>query len=295
MTSSNQTPLSPQMTAAAAALFVFFWASGFVSAKYGFPYAEPFTFLSLRFAMAIAFMLPLCLMWKAVWPRSLRETGHVLVAGWLVQTTYLIGVWYGIWLGVATGVVALIVGLQPLITGALSAPLLGEKVSRTQWAGLALGFAGLGLVVAEKVNPEGSQGWGALFCVLALTGITLGTLYQKRFCGAVDIRTAVTIQNAGSLAVILPLAFAFETRSVEWTGEFWFALVWSALGLSVIAIALFFMLVRRGAAAKVTSMIYLSPPTTALMGWAMFGETMSALALAGFATAVIGVALANRG
>ena len=150
-------------------------------------------------------------------------------------------------------------------------------------------------MVAEKVNFSGSQGWGASLCVLALFGITLGTLYQKRYCADVDIRSAVTIQNAGSLVLILPLAFMFETRNVEWTGEFWFALIWSALGLSVIAIALYFMLVRRGAAAKVTSMIYLSPPTTALMGWLMFDETMTALALGGFVAAVIGVALANRG
>ena len=130
--------------------------------------------------------------------------------------------------------------------------------------------------------------------LLALIGITLGTLYQKKFCSGVDIRASVTIQNAVSLVVIAPLAFTFETMEVQWTGEFYFALLWSAIGLSVIAIALYYFLVRRGAAAEVSSLIYLSPPTTALMGWLMFDETFAALALAGMAIAVAGVALANR-
>ena len=286
--------LSPAITAIAGMLFVFFWASGFVSAKFGFPYAEPFTFLTLRFLLALAILVPMCLIWRAPWPGSLRLVGHVAIAGFMVQTVYLIGVFYGIWLGVSTGVVALIVGLQPLLTGALAGFVLGETVSRRQWLGLALGFAGLALVVIENVDFSGSEGWGAALCAMALIGITAGTLYQKRFCASVDIRWAVSIQNGVSCLVIAPLALTVETMRIDWTGEFVFALTWSAIGLSVIASALYYLLVRHGAAAKVTSLIYLSPPTTAVMGWLLFSETFSSTALIGFGVAVIGVALANR-
>ncbi|MBT5047636.1 MAG: DMT family transporter [Rhodospirillaceae bacterium] len=294
MTDIESDGLSPGWKAIASALFIFFWASGFIAAKFGLPYAEPFTFLTLRFLVALLILIPLSMIWRATWPRPPRTFGHVVVAGLMVGTAYLIGVFYAVYLGISTGVIALIVGLQPLITGSLAAPVLGEHVSTKQWVGLALGFIGLGLVVAEKVNFASGEAWGAALGLLALIGITLGTLYQKKFCSGVDIRASVTIQNAVSLVVIAPLAFTFETMEVQWTGEFYFALLWSAIGLSVIAIALYYFLVRRGAAAEVSSLIYLSPPTTALMGWLMFDETFAALALAGMAIAVAGVALANR-
>lgn len=280
--------------AAASALFVFFWASGFIAAKFGLPYSEPFTFLTLRFLVALAVLVPAAIMWKAEWPSSPVAVGHVVVAGLLVQTIYLIGVFYSVYLGISTGVIALIVGLQPLITGALAAPVLGERVTAPQWGGLALGFAGLGLVVAENVEFSSGQAWGAAFGALSLAGITLGTLYQKRFCADVDIRAAVTIQNGVSCSVIAVLAICFETMSINWTGEFIFALLWSGIGLSVIAIGLYYFLVRRGAAARVTSLIYLSPPTTAVMGWLMFDETFAPVAILGMTIAVAGVAMANR-
>ena len=168
------------------ALFVFFWASGFVAAKYGLPYAEPFTFLTLRFVLALAIMAPLMMLWRVRWPKTPRSLLHITFAGLLVQTIYLIGVFYGIYLGLSTGVMALIVGLQPLITGSLAAPLLGEKVTARQWIGLGLGFVGLGLVVAEKVEFAEQGGWAVSFAGLALVGITIGTVYQKRFCTDID-------------------------------------------------------------------------------------------------------------
>ena len=286
--------LSPGLMVVLSALFVFFWASGFVAAKYGLPYAEPFTFLTLRFVLALVIMVPLTIIWKVEWPKSPRSLLHIMVAGLLVQTAYLIGVFYGIYLGLSTGVMALIVGLQPLVTGSLAAPMLGEKVTARQWLGLGLGFVGLGLVVAEKVEFAGQGAWAISFAGLALVGITIGTVYQKRFCADIDARAAVTVQNAVSLVVIGMLAAGFETMHVDWTGEFIFALTWSGIGLSVIALALYFFLVQRGAAAQVTSLIYLSPPTTAIMGWLMFGETFALLAMAGMAIAVAGVALVNR-
>ena len=280
--------------AAASALFIFFWASGFIAAKFGLPYAEPFTFLTLRFLVALAILVPLAILWQADWPSSLGVIGHIIVAGLLVQTIYLIGVFYGVYLGISTGVIALIVGLQPLITGALAAPVLGERVTVRQWEGLALGFVGLGLVVAEKVDLASGQAWGAAFGALALAGITLGTLYQKRFCAETDIRVAVTIQNGISLTVIAILAVSVETMVINWTGEFVFTLLWSGIGLSVIAIYLYYLLVRHGAVGKVTSLIYLSPPTTVLMGWLMFDEIFAPMAMLGMMIAVAGVALANR-
>ncbi len=286
--------LSRSWFIAASALFIFFWASGFVSAKYGFPYAEPFTFLTIRYAIALAILLPVVLALRVRWPQTRIEFVHVAIAGLGVQSIYTIGVFYGIYLGISTGVVALIMAMQPLFTGALSAPLLGERVTPRQWAGLALGFAGVAMVVAEKVDFAGGAAWGFGIAVTGLAGITLGTLYQKRYCATVDIRAGVTIQNAVSLMLAAILAGCFETMQVDWTGQFLFAVLWSALGLSVIAYSLWYFLVRRGAAARITSLLYLSPPATALMGWAVFGETFALLGLFGLAVAVAGVALASR-
>jgi drug/metabolite transporter (DMT)-like permease len=172
--------------------------------------------------------------------------------------------------------------------------VLAERVTGRQWLGLALGFVGVGLVVADKTTTAGATAGAFAITAFGLVSITVGTLYQKRFCAAFDIRTSVAIQNIAGVAVMFALAGLFETMVVRWTGEFIFALLWSAIGLSVIALALYYWLVRRGAAAKVTSLIYLSPPTTAIMGWLAFGETMAPVAIAGLAIAVGGVALATR-
>ena len=289
----NQT-LSPGWMFVASALFIFFWASGFVAAKYGLPYTEPFTFLTLRFIIALMILTPLAFIWQVRWPNTPAALLHVVFAGFLVQTAYLIGVFYGIYLGLSTGVMALIVGLQPLITGSLASSVLGERITAKQWIGLGLGFVGLGLVVSEKVELSGQGMWAVSFALLALVGITIGTVYQKWFCSGIDVRAAVTIQNAASCLIIGTLAALFEPLDIQWTGEFIFALTWSGIGLSVIALALYFFLVQRGAAAKVTSLIYLSPPTTAVMGWLMFDETFATLAMIGMAIAVGGVALVNR-
>ena len=286
--------LSICWTPLAASFFIFFWASGFISAKYGLPYAAPFTFLTLRFLVALTVLVPILFFWKIEWPKSTNTYVHVIFAGLLIQSTYLTGVFYGIFLGVSAGVMALIVGLQPLVTGALVAPALGERIRLSQWFGLALGFVGLGFVVLEKIDFTQQSIFGLLFAIGALVGITVGTIYQKRYCSHVDIRAAVCIQNTASFFVIGMLAIVFETLKVHWTLNFFYALTWSGIGLSVIGIGLYFFLVKRGAAAKVTSLIYLSPPTTVLMGWLMFNETFNLLALTGMIIAVAGVALANK-
>lgn len=286
--------LNRGLFASAAATFIVLWASGFIAAKYGLPYAEPFTLMACRFFVASVVMTLACFALRAQWPRTARQTVHLLISGFGIQSVYLIGVYYGIWYGVSTGVTALVVGLQPLLTGGIAMLLLGERPTARNWAGLLLGFMGLALVVWDRVASPSESLWGLGFLILGLLGITAGTLYQKRFCGTFDVRPAVALQNMISFATTIILAFAFETRVIDWTADFVFAVLWSAVALSMFASCLFFWLIQRGAAARVTSLIYLSPPTTAVMGWAMFGEVMSWMAIGGMALAMTGVALAVR-
>ena len=272
-------------------LFVLLWSTGFVSAKYGLPYAEPLTFLLLRFALVVALMLPLALLMRAVWPNTLVQLAHVAVAGVLMQGGYLSGVFCSIHLGMSAGVSALIVGIQPILTAFASAPLFGERLHARQWSGLVLGFGGVLLVVLGRSTLSGITPATLALSMLALLSITAGTLYQKRYCGAVDLRAGSVIQFCAAGVVLLPLALAFETMQVRWTGEFIGTLIWLVLVLSIGAISLLYILIRKGAATRVASLFYLVPPTTALMAYAMFGETLSAMALAGMLLAALGVAL----
>lgn len=272
-------------------LFVFLWSTGFVSAKYGLPYAEPFTFLLLRFALVVALMLPLSLAMRAVWPRTKAQLAHVAVAGILMQAGYLSGVFCAIHLGMSAGVSALIVGLQPILTAFASAPLFGERLLARQWAGLVLGFGGVLLVVMGRTVLSGITPATLALSVMALVSVTAGTLYQKRFCGGVDLRSGSVIQFCAAGLVLLPFALVLETMQVRWTGEFVAALAWLVLALSISAISLLYILVRKGAATTVASFFYLVPPSTALIAYLMFDETLNAMALSGMALAAIGVAL----
>jgi len=272
-------------------LFVLLWSTGFVSAKFGLPYAEPLTFLLLRFALVLALMLPLALAMRAGWPRSLTQVGHVAVVGVLMQGGYLGGVFCSIHLGMSAGVSALIVGIQPILTAFASAPLFGERLRMRQWSGLVLGFGGVLLVVLGRSALSGITPATLALSVLALLSITAGTLYQKRYCGSVDLRTGSVIQFCAAGTVLLPLALTFETMQVHWTAEFVFTLAWLVLVLSIGAISLLYVLIRSGGATKVASLFYLVPPTTALMAYAMFGEKLTVTAMAGMALAAIGVAL----
>ena len=272
-------------------LFVLLWSTGFVSAKYGLPYAEPLTFLLLRFALVLALMLPLSLAMRAVWPRTRSQLAHVAVAGVLMQAGYLSGVFCSIHLGMSAGVSALIVGIQPILTAFASAPLFGERLRARQWMGLVLGFGGVLLVVLGRTVLSGITPATLALSVLALVSVTAGTLYQKRYCGAVDLRTGSVIQFCAAGLVLLPFALAFETMQVHWTKEFMLTLGWLVLVLSIGAISLLYILIRNGAATTVASFFYLVPPCTALMAYLMFGETLNALAMTGMALAAIGVAL----
>lgn len=275
-------------------LFVLLWSTGFIGGKLGLPYAEPMTFLTLRFSLVTALMLVVSFATRASWPRHWSEAGHIAVVGLLLQGGYLGGVFIGIAAGVSAGLSALIVGIQPALTAALAGALLGEPVTPKQWLGLGLGLIGVFLVAASKIELGGTQLFGVAATVLALFGITLGTLYQKRFCGGMDFRSGTVIQNAVAALLMLCGAAAFENFHVEWHGRFVFALTWLCLVLSVGATLLLFALLRYGAAARVASLFYLVPPVTALMAYLFFGETLGAMALFGMAVAVAGVALVNR-
>ncbi len=292
-------PTPPLLTRLTPLLFVLLWSTGFIGAKFGLPYAEPLTFLSSRYVLVIALMSLLALAMRAPWPASPREALHIGVTGVLVQALYLGGVFMSIHRGLPAGISALVVGMQPLLTAALAGALLGERVSARQWAGLALGFGGVALVVGSKANVDGVDG-GALIHMLlpalaALLGITAGTLYQKRFCPRFDLRTGSVMQFLPSLVLTLLVASQTETMQIRWTGDFVFALGWLVLVLSIGAISLLNLLIRSGSAVNVASLFYLTPPTTALIAWAMFDEKLSALAIAGMAIAVSGVWLARKG
>lgn len=274
-------------------LFVFLWSTGFLGAKFGLPYAAPLAFLFVRYLLVIALMTAIARIMRARWPRAGRQWLHLGLGGLFTHGLYLSGVFIAIDRGLPAGVTSLIVGLQPLLTATLAGRLLGEAVLPRQWAGLALGFAGVALVVSHKLGS--GFGWAALFpAFVALIGITLGTLYQKRFCPHFDWRTGSVAQFLPTALVTGAIVFASDGLRIEWTGEFLFALGWLVLVLSVGAISLLNWLIRHGSAVNVASLFYLTPPTTALLAWLLFDETLGGLALAGMALTVGGVYLARR-
>lgn len=272
--------------------FVFLWSTGFIVAKLGLPYAPPLTFLIVRCLGVLAVLLPIVLLWRAPWPRG--QVLHVAVAGILLQAGYLGGVWAAIKLGMPAGLTALIVGMQPILTAA-AAPLIGERVLPRQWLGLLLGLSGVALVVYAKINLVGLSATAILLCVFALFSITAGTMYQRRWCPKFDLRTGTVIQFAATVAVLLPFAIWLEDldpalSSISWTRDFVLAWLWSVFALSIGAIFLLFKLISRSQATEVTSLLYLTPPTTAIMAWLLFGESFNLLGLAGMVVAVTGVA-----
>jgi drug/metabolite transporter (DMT)-like permease len=227
-----------------------------------------------------------------VWPNP-AGVGHSVVAGLLVHGLYLGGVFISIHYGLPAGLTALIVSLQPILTSTLANRWLGERVVPQQWIGLLLGLMGVYLVVHEKTIGGDTPPVAWLAALVALTGITLGTLYQKRFGGGIDWRSGFAIQYGAAACLFAFGAFMIETRAVQWTGEFLFALAWLVLVLSFGAIWLLYFLIRRSAATRVASLFYLTPPFTALMAWALFGERLGWLALIGMAVCVTGVFLVN--
>jgi drug/metabolite transporter (DMT)-like permease len=276
-------------------LFVVLWSTGFIGAKFGLPYAEPATFLVIRFLGVLAVLLPLCWVVRAPWPATWAEFAHMAIAGALIQGGYLGGVFLSLSKGMPAGVSSLITALQPILAAVLSGWLLGERTNRRQWLGLALGIAGVALVVREKWMLEGVGLLATALSVLALLSISFGAIWQKRHCARVDLRTGAAIQFAAALLVLAPYSLLFETREVNWSPELLLAMVWLVFALSLGAVFLLFWLIRHGAATKVASLMYLVPPCTALIAWPLFGETYTAFSAAGMALAMLGVWLVTKG
>ena len=270
-------------------LFIFIWATGYIVAKLAAPYADPLTFLSWRYAGVLALMLGLALAARARWPAR-RDILHLAVAGIGIQALYLGGVWVAIRQGLPAGTAALIVNLQPVLVAAL-APLLGERVAPRQWLGVALGLVGVVLVVWHKLDLHGGVGVPLMLCVIALLGITGGTLYQKRFVPQFDLRTGQVVQFAASLVVTLPLAWVLEPMRIVWNAEVLLAMAWSILVLTAGGISLMFYMLRHGRVTAVTGTMYLVPSVTSVMAWILFGETLGAHAVAGMVVTLLGVYL----
>ena len=280
-------------------VFVLIWSTGFIVARYGMPHAPPMKFLVLRYALSVAAFLAWALLARAAWPRNGRQLAHLAITGIFMHAGYLGGVWAAVKAGMGAGLAALLVGLQPVLT-ALWISMRGGQVGPRQWAGLALGLAGLVLVVWQKLGLGEVVPLNLAFALVALLSITAGTLYQKRFVTPCDVRTANLVQLAAAWVVTLPLAL-LETEAMRWwlpdgtlNGELAGALGWSVLGLTLGGSSLLYLLIQRGAATTVTSLMYLVPPTTALLAWVLFGEPITMLIVAGMALTAVGVSLVVR-
>ena len=267
--------------------FVLIWSSGFIIARYGMPYAEPMTFLFMRFIGVLIIMVPVVLMIRPAWP-AWPQVLHIGLAGILLHAGYLGGVWAAVKHGMSAGLVALIVGLQPVLTACISAAM-AEKVSFRQWAGLGVGLLGVALVVAAKLSLANISWLNIGLAILGLISITAGTVYQKRFCPTFDLRAGSVIQFSVSALACLPFMFLIETRHVVWHPEMIGALIWAIFGLSILAISLLFLMIREGAATRISSLMYLTPPTTAAMAWLLFDEPVTIGTITGTLLTVWGV------
>jgi drug/metabolite transporter (DMT)-like permease len=279
--------------------FALLWSSGFIVARYAAPDADPFTFLVARFASAGLILLLLAVVSGAPWPASARGVGHSMMAGALLHGGYLAGVWWAVAQGLPAGIAGLITAAQPLLTALLAGPLLGERLTALQWCGIVAGFVGIVLVLAPRLAAVEMAALGGVAVPMlanfaGTVSVTLGTFYQKRFVPVTDLRTGTCIQYVGALAVVLPLALATETLRFEPTPTALAALAWSVLVMSIAAIALLLLMIRRGELSRVATLIYLVPPLTALEAFVLFGESLSTLQLAGMTVTVVGVWLATR-
>ena len=275
------------------AVFVLIWSTGFIVARFGMPHAPPFSFLEVRYLLSLIFFA-VWIKWSNVaWPAERMQWLHLSVTGALMHAGYLGGVWAAVKLGMGAGLSALIVGLQPVLTG-IWISARGGKIHTLQWMGLTLGFVGVCLVLLQKIETTMEVSTLSLFCALfALISITCGTLYQKQFVKPCDVRTANFIQLASAALVTLPMAW-YESEPIDWSFPFWAAMLWSVVGLTMGGSSLLYMLIQRGAAASVTSLMYLVPPCTAMIAWLLFDEPITQLTLLGIVATAVGVGMVVR-
>ncbi len=281
-------------------VFVLIWSTGFIVARYGMPLSPPMKFLAVRYALSILCFLPWIFLAKVAWPQSRAQWLHLAVTGVLMHACYLGGVWAAVKSGMGSGLTALIVGLQPVLTALWLSSIAksnvggSSHVSARQWAGLALGLVGLVMVVSRKLGAGDEVHWQSMvLAVGALLGITVGTLYQKRFVAPCDVRTANVVQLGAALALTLPLTL-LEVEPMQWNLQLAGAMAWSVLALTLGGSSLLYLLIQRGAAASVTSLMYLVPPVTALLAWLLFSEPVTLVTLLGTVVTAIGVSLVVR-
>jgi drug/metabolite transporter (DMT)-like permease len=270
--------------------FVTVWGSGYLATKVGLQYAPPFTFLTLRFAFGLALLVPLALLARPTWPRG-SILGHVIVAGLLMHAINLGGSHYAQYLGMSAGIAALILAVQPLVTAVVAAPLLGERLRPPQWLGVALGLLGVALVVWHKVDLRALSGPALAAVSIALAAITTGTLYQRIFCPAVDLRAAGVVQFCASFLLLMPLAVMVEGFPVTWSWQLGASIVFLVVLASILAVNALHTLMRRGQATRVTSLLYLTPIIAVVLEWIMFGVRPTLLTTLGIAVTCAGVAL----
>ncbi len=271
--------------------FVTIWGSGFLASKIGMLHAPPFSFLTLRFIFGILCMLPLVLITRPLWPASRPELGHVIVAGLLMHAMHLGGSHYTQYLGVSAGITAVLLTVQPLLTAFIASRWLGERLSPRQWAGIAVGFAGVVLVVWHKIDIREMTLGSLIAVIVALLAVTAGTLYQRVFCPRVDLRTSTLIQFIASAVVLAPLAWIVEGFSVRWAWPMFAAIVFLVICASILAVSALHTLMRHGEATRVTSLFYLTPIFAVVLEFALFKVVPTAVSVIGIAVTCAGVAL----
>jgi len=284
-------------------VFVLIWSTGFVVARLAMPHSPPLSFLTVRFALsALCFIVWIALA-RAAWPVGRAQWGHLMVTGVFMQASYLGGVWAAVKAGIGAGTVALLVGLQPVLTAlwlTLTMPrragagsTLAARVTLREWLGLLLGFSGLAFVVWPKLGTGEVTPGNLTLALVALLGITVGTLYQKRYVAPCDVRSASAVQMFAALVVCAPLAL-FEREAMDWHANLIAAMAWSVGVLTLGGSSLLYLLIQRGEATAVTSLLYLVPPCTALLAWVLFGEAFTPPMMLGMALTVVGVAVVVR-
>ena len=281
------------LEAALAWYFVAVWGSGFIATKIGLQHAPPFTFLALRFAFGIACLVPIVLIVRPRWPASRVELRHVVIAGLLMHAVHLGGSHYTQYLGMSAGVTAVLLSAQPLLTAIVAARWMGERLAVRQWAGIGVGLLGVALVVWHKVDVREATTGSLVAVAISVLGVTAGTLYQRTFCPLVDLRAATMVQFAATLAVLAPLAWLIEGAPVIWSWPLAGTIVFLVIGASILGVNALHTLMRRGQAARVASLIYLTPVFAVALELAIFGVVPSSLSALGIAITLIGVALAT--
>lgn len=280
----------------APAIFVVLWSTGWIAARFAMPYAEPFTFLALRYVLAAVLLAAICSAMSVEWPKEPKAIAHAMVAGVFINAIYLIGVWWSIMNGLPVSISGVISALQPILTALLAPYLVNEKITRTQWMGVGLGFAGVAMVLSPALAQVPAGKLSEMLVPLAvnvfgMVGVTLGTFYQKKFVTSGDLRAVSALQCVGAAIVLLPLAMATETMRIEWNLQVVLTMAWVVFGMSIGAVGLLLLLIREGAVSRAAALIYLMPPMVALQAAVLFGERLSVTQLLGMAITASGVAL----